>query len=223
MFSRLKTFSPEVWSWMTYDFANSAFATTITAVIFNKYFAGVIAGGAAGTDFSLFGWQFNLPGATLFALAVLFGTVLTIILSPFVGIYADRRGVRKRLLIWTIFIGSISTAALSWLEPGNVISGAIFYGIASCAFILSCNLYNAFLPQICPEKDVGFGFRHLLGDWLRRRRPVSLAESGDAAESAGARFCSRGVWRRPCGVIGIGLVGGLFAADHLRIEGAAAE
>jgi len=140
---------------MTYDFANSAFATTITAVIFNKYFAGVIAGGAAGTDFNLFGWRFNLPGATLFALAVLFGTILTIILSPFIGIYADKNGVRKRLLIWTIFIGAVSTAALAWLEAGNVISGAILYGIASCAFVLSCNLYNAFLPQICAEKDVG--------------------------------------------------------------------
>jgi UMF1 family MFS transporter len=155
MFSRLKSFSPEVWSWMTYDFANSAFATTITAVIFNKYFAGVIAGGAAGTDFNLLGWRFNLPGATLFALAVLIGTILTIILSPFIGIYADKKGARKRLLVWTIFIGAIATAALSWLEPGNVISGAVLYGVASCAFVLSLNLYNAFLPQICAEKDVG--------------------------------------------------------------------
>ncbi len=155
MLSRLKTFSPEVWAWMTYDFANSAFATTITAVIFNKYFAGVIAGGAAGTDFNLFGWRFNLPGATLFALAVLFGTILTIILSPFIGIYADKKGARKRLLILTIFIGAISTATLAWLDAGNVISGAILYGVASCAFVLSLNLYNAFLPQICAEKDVG--------------------------------------------------------------------
>ena len=140
---------------MTYDFANSAFATSVAAVIFNKYFAGVVAGGPVGTDFDLFGWRFNLPGATLFELAVLLGTILTIILSPFVGIYADMKGVRKKLLIWTIVIGGAATAELSWLGPGNVVSGAILYGVASCAFLLSVNLYNAFLPQICAEKDVG--------------------------------------------------------------------
>lgn len=155
MFSRLKSFSPEVWSWMTYDFANSAFATSVAAVIFNKYFAGVIAGGPTGTDFDFFGWRFNLPGATLFELSVLFGTILTILMSPFVGIYADLKGVRKKLLVWTIFIGGIATAGLSWLGPGDVVLGGVLYGVASCAFLLSVNLYNAFLPQICADKDVG--------------------------------------------------------------------
>ena len=38
----------EIYSWAFYDFANSAFATTILAVIFNQYFALKIAGGGKG-------------------------------------------------------------------------------------------------------------------------------------------------------------------------------
>lgn len=140
---------------MSYDFANSAFATSITAVIFNKYYAGVIAGGPSGTDLFLFGRQFNLPGASLFQLSVIFGTILTVLISPFLGIFADLSGAKKKLLILVVFIGGISTACLAFLHPGDVIAGGIFYGLALCMFLLSLNLYNAFLPQICTPGDVG--------------------------------------------------------------------
>ena len=39
----------KVVAWALYDFANSAFATTILAVIFNQYYATVVAGGDEGT------------------------------------------------------------------------------------------------------------------------------------------------------------------------------
>ncbi|MFN3628938.1 MAG: MFS transporter, partial [Casimicrobiaceae bacterium] len=37
----------EVWAWSMYDFANSGYTTVIITAIFNAYFVGVIAGGAA--------------------------------------------------------------------------------------------------------------------------------------------------------------------------------
>ena len=36
----------EVWAWAMYDFANSAYTTTVVTAIFNAYFVAVIAGGA---------------------------------------------------------------------------------------------------------------------------------------------------------------------------------
>jgi UMF1 family MFS transporter len=155
LFKRLNGFGGEVWAWMTYDFANSAFATSLAAVIFNKYFAGTIAGGAAGTDFNVFGLQFNLPGAALFELAILVGTVLTIILGPLLGLYADRTGTRKRFLTLTIIAGCATSALLTLISPGDVILGGLLWGAASAAWLLSVNFYNAFLPQICSEKDLG--------------------------------------------------------------------
>ncbi len=153
--SRLKGFGGETWSWMSYDFANSAFATSITAVIFSKYYAGVIAGGAQGTDFSFFGYEFNLPGASLFQFSVLFGTILTVLISPFIGIFADLSGKKKKLLILVTAVGGIFTACLASLQPGDALTGGIIYGLALCMFLLALILYNAFLPQICSSSDIG--------------------------------------------------------------------
>lgn len=151
----MKGFGTEAWAWTSYDFANSAFATSITAVIFSKYYAGVIAGGPQGTDFNLLGYEFNLPGASLFQFAVLFGTILTVLISPFVGIFADITGSKKKLLIAVTAIGGLCTACLSFLNPGDAIAGGIFYGMALCMFLLALNFYNAFLPQICKSEDIG--------------------------------------------------------------------
>ena len=140
---------------MSYDFANSAFATSIMAVIFNKYYAGVIAGGVQGTDLNLLGYQFNLPGAALFQLSVLFGTILTVLISPFIGIFADLTGTKKKLLIIVTLAGGASTALLATLQPGDALAGGILYGLALCMFLLALNLYNAFLPQICSPENIG--------------------------------------------------------------------
>ncbi|MCK5552959.1 MAG: hypothetical protein KAJ09_07435, partial [Deltaproteobacteria bacterium] len=56
----------EILSWSMYDFANSAFATTILAVIFNRYFAEVVAFGKAGIRVL----GIRLPGAAFFTFTV---------------------------------------------------------------------------------------------------------------------------------------------------------
>ncbi|TKJ42322.1 hypothetical protein CEE37_01180 [candidate division LCP-89 bacterium B3_LCP] len=162
---RLRGFGREAWAWTSYDFANSAFATSVTAVIFSKYYAGVIAGGARGTDFHILGFDFNIPGASLFQLSVLIGTVLTIFISPFVGVFADMTGSKKKLLIVVTTVGCFFTAGLAFINPGDVLPGGLFYGIALCMFLLALNLYNAFLPQICSQRDIGLvsGFSWALG------------------------------------------------------------
>ncbi|MCX6641020.1 MAG: MFS transporter [bacterium] len=155
MIRRLREFGGEAWAWMSYDFANSAFATSIMAVIFNKYYAGVIAGGEAGTDFHFFGRLINVPGASLFQFSVLAGTILTVIFSPFIGIYADLTGTKKRLLIILTVIGGVATLLLAPMGAGDVIPAGLLYALALAAFFLATNLYNAFLPQISKPQNIG--------------------------------------------------------------------
>jgi MFS-type transporter involved in bile tolerance (Atg22 family) len=62
-----------------YDFGNSAFATTILAVIFNQYFATVVAGGEKGVG--LFG--FRLHGVSFFTFTVSLSIALSALLSSF--------------------------------------------------------------------------------------------------------------------------------------------
>ena len=75
----------EIFGWAMYDFANSAFATTILAVIFNQYFATVVAGGEKGVE--LLG--FRLHGASFFTFSLSLSMAISAVLSPFLGAVAD--------------------------------------------------------------------------------------------------------------------------------------
>ena len=61
----------EIFSWAMYDFANSAFATTILTVVFNVYFATVVVGAGGARILG-----FNLPGDVLWGYVVSFSMIL---------------------------------------------------------------------------------------------------------------------------------------------------
>jgi len=134
-----------------YDFANSAFATTILAVIFNQYFASVVAGGEKGVE--LLG--FRLHGASFFTFAVSLSMALSAIFSPFLGAVADASGSKKRFLMAFCFAGVLFTGLLYLVHAGDYWMGAIFFIIANIGFAEGNVFYNAFLPEISNEQNIG--------------------------------------------------------------------
>jgi len=85
----------EIFGWAMYDFANSAFATTILAVIFNQYFASVVAEGEKGVEFL----GFHLHGASFFTFSVSLSMAISAVLAPFLGAVADASASKKRFLM----------------------------------------------------------------------------------------------------------------------------
>ncbi|MDP3017338.1 MAG: MFS transporter, partial [Deltaproteobacteria bacterium] len=144
-----------------YDFANSAFATTILAVIFNHYFATVVAGGERGIE--LFG--FRLHGASFFTFSVSISMVISAILAPFLGAVADASGSKKRFLMAFCFTAIVFTGLLYFVQEGNHWRGAIFFIIANIGFAGGNVYYNAFLPEISNDQNIGriSGFGWALG------------------------------------------------------------
>src|SRR4030042_715165 len=141
----------EIFGWAMYDFANSAFATTILAVIFNHYFATVVAGGERGVE--LLG--FRLHGASFFTFSVSLSMVISAILAPFLGAVADASGSKKRFLMTFCFTGIIFTGFLYFVQEGNYWRGAIFFIIANIGFAGGNVYYNAFLPEISNDQNIG--------------------------------------------------------------------
>jgi UMF1 family MFS transporter len=141
----------EIFGWAMYDFANSAFATTILAVIFNQYFATVVAGGARGVN--LFGFQ--LHGASFFTFTVSFSMALSAVFSPFLGAVADAFGSKKRFLMGFCFAGVLFSGLLYFVHEGDYWMGAIFFIIANIGFAEGNVFYNAFLPEISTEQNIG--------------------------------------------------------------------
>jgi len=144
-----------------YDFANSAFATTILAVIFNHYFATVVAGGEKGVE--LLG--FRLHGASFFTFSVSISMLISAIFAPLLGAVADASGSKKRFLIAFCYAAVLFTGLLYFVREGNYWRGAIFFIIANIGFAGGNVYYNAFLPEISNDQNIGriSGFGWALG------------------------------------------------------------
>jgi len=141
----------EIFGWAMYDFANSAFATTILAVIFNQYFATVVAGGERGVN--LFG--FHLHGASFFTFTLSLSMVTSAIFSPFLGAVADASGSKKRFLMAFCYTAILFTGLLYLIHAGDYWMGAIFFIIANIGFAEGNVFYNAFLPEISTDQNIG--------------------------------------------------------------------
>ncbi len=151
----------EIFGWAMYDFANSAFATTILAVIFNHYFATVVAGGEKGVE--LLGYR--LHGASFFTFSVSLSMLISAILAPFLGAVADVSGAKKRFLMAFCYTAVLFTGLLYLVREGNYWKGAIFFIIANIGFAGGNVYYNAFLPEISNDQNIGriSGFGWALG------------------------------------------------------------
>lgn len=151
----------EIFGWAMYDFANSAFATTILAVIFNHYFATVVAGGEKGVE--LLG--FRLHGASFFTFSVSLSMLISAILAPFLGAVADASASKKRFLLIFCSMGVLFTGLLYFVGEGHYWRGAIFFIIANIGFAGGNVYYNAFLPEISTDQNIGriSGFGWALG------------------------------------------------------------
>jgi UMF1 family MFS transporter len=141
----------EIFGWAMYDFANSAFATTILAVIFNQYFATVVAGGEKGVE--LLGLRVH--GASFFTFSVAISMAISAILSPFLGAVADAAASKKRFLMVFCYIAILFTGLLYFVRAGNYWRGAIFFIIANIGFAGGNVYYNAFLPEISTDQNIG--------------------------------------------------------------------
>ena len=132
----------EVWAWAMYDFANSAYTTTVVTAIFTAYFVAVVAGGAP--------WA-TLAWTTTQAIA----SVAILLSATSVGAYADRHGAKKKLLAVST-VGCIAgTAALFWVGPGDVGLAMMLVAIAGFFFGSGENIIAAFLPELAGDEDLG--------------------------------------------------------------------
>lgn len=141
----------EIFGWAMYDFANSAYATTILAVIFNQYFASMVAGGEKGV--LVFG--FRLHGASFFTFTLSLSMAISALLSPLLGAVADFSLLKKRFLMFFCYLGILFTSLLYFVHEGDYWQGAIFFILANIGFAGGNVYYNAFLPEISTERNIG--------------------------------------------------------------------
>jgi UMF1 family MFS transporter len=130
-------------AWTFYDWANSAFATTIMAAVLPVYYASV-----AGA---------NLPGnmATVYwAYTTSVGLLIAALLSPILGAVADFAGMKKRFLTIFMLIGVAATSLLFFVRTGDWLMASIFFILGDLGFAGSLVFYDSLLPHIARPDEM---------------------------------------------------------------------
>ena len=131
-----------VWSWALYDFANSPFTTLVVTFVYATYFTQAIAADP-------------IHGTALWSRGVTATAVVVALLSPLLGALADRGGYRKALIAGFTWLCIAATAALYFVQPGQVTAALALFVLANVAFELADVFYNAFLPDLVPQSRIG--------------------------------------------------------------------
>jgi UMF1 family MFS transporter len=134
-----------IWAWAFYDWANSAFATTVMAGFFPVFFSSYWAVGSSAAE-----------GTFFLGLANSIGSAIIALLAPFLGSIADWGSYKKRLLAFFALLGAVMTASLYFLQMGNWPLAVIVYLFAMVGFAGGNTFYDALLPFVASEKKVDF-------------------------------------------------------------------
>ena len=129
-------------AWCLYDFANSPFTTLVVTFIYAVYFTQAIA-----LD--------PVSGTLAWSQAVTITALVVALLSPPLGVVADRAGYRKLFLLLGTG-GCVVFSTLLYLPvPGQIFQALLWFTLANISFELASVFYNAFLPDIAPRDRIG--------------------------------------------------------------------
>lgn len=130
-------------SWAMYDWANSAFATTIMAAVLPIYYSAIATPELTPNQATSY-WGYTNSIALL----------LIALLSPILGAMADFRGHKKRFLTIFAVIGITGTALMFFLTTGDWLLASILFIVGNIGFAGANIFYDSLLPHIAKKDDI---------------------------------------------------------------------
>jgi len=183
-----------IFGWAMYDWANSAFATTVMAGFFPLFFKQFWSIGADPT----------LSTARL-GLANSLAGIAVALCAPVLGAIADKGSSRKNFLLFFAFMGVVMTVSLYTVSKGNWTAAVFFYVFATIGFAGGNIFYDALIMAVAPEKKMdvvsalGFSLGYLGGGilfalnvWMTLS-PATFGFAGPG-EAVQFSFLTVGIW-----------------------------
>lgn len=131
----------EIVAWAMFDFANSSYTTVVVTFAFSLFFTRLVAAG---------------PQADLWwGRGIMVSNLIVLLLSPLLGALADESGRKKHFLFATYLACVGGTAALSFVQPGDILPALALFVLSNIAFSFGENFAAAFLPEISTPANVG--------------------------------------------------------------------
>jgi MFS transporter, UMF1 family len=144
----------KIFAWAMYDWANSAFATTVMAGFFPLFFK----------QYWSYGTDINTSTAQLGFANSIAGFFIAVF-APVLGAIADRGSIKKKFLIFFAYIGVLMTFSLFLVQKGNFWLAIFIYSVGVIGFSCANIFYDSLLPDITDETNVHYvsGLGYALG------------------------------------------------------------
>ena len=163
----------EVFGWKMYDWANSAFSTTIVGALFGPYLTEITQRvvGENGTVLSL-GPLGEITSKSYFPTCVSVAVFLQIFLLPILGSIADYSNLKKKMMALFCYIAVAATCLMYFVDGQLYWLGGILFIVANLGFGAAVVFYNGFLNEITTEdqrdkvSSRGFAYGYLGGGLL---------------------------------------------------------
>ncbi len=134
-----------IYSWALYDWANSAYATSVMAGLFPLFFGAIAKGDLDPTSTTNY-----------LALSNSIASFVVALLAPILGAIADHGTLKKKLLIFFAFLGILMTISMGFIMQGYWIIAFIVYIFATIGFSSANTFYDSLLPVVSNKKNVDY-------------------------------------------------------------------
>ncbi len=195
----------ELFGWKMYDWANSAFYTTVVGALFSPYLTRLAqtAVGENGVVMNL-GPLGAVTAKSLPTLCVSISVGAQVFLLPILGALGDYSDLKKRLMALFCYIAVAANCLMFFIQGNLYLFGGLLFIIANVGFGASVVFYNAFLPEITTEDQAdkissrGFAYGYLGGAILLVLNLLLVLRAEQLGITAGLAvrlsLLSAGVW-----------------------------
>jgi UMF1 family MFS transporter len=195
----------EIFGWKMYDWANSAFYTTVVGALFSPYITRLAqnAVGENGVVLDL-GPLGAVTAKSLPTLCVSISVGAQVFLLPLLGALGDYSDLKKRMMALFCYIAVVANCLLFFIKDDLYLAGGVLFIVANVCFGAALVFYNAFLPEITTEDQAdkvssrGFAYGYLGGALLLVFNLFLVMRAEQLGISAGMAvrlsFLSAGLW-----------------------------
>ena len=195
----------EIFGWKMYDWANSAFYTTVVGTLFGPYLTRLAqaAVGENGVVLDL-GPLGAVTAKGLPTLCVSISVGAQVFLLPLLGALGDYSNLKKRLMALFCYLGVTASCLLFFIQGNLYLLGGLLFIVANVCFGAALVFYNAFLPEITTDDQAdkvssrGYAYGYLGGAILLVFNLLLVMQADGLAISTGLAvrlsLLSAGIW-----------------------------
>lgn len=138
-------------AWYWYDWAVSAFTTTVLAVFIGPYLTTITKSASVNGYINLLG--IDIYAGSFVSYVITLSVLIQVLILPIVGIISDQLGKKHFFFSISAMLGAFATILMFYINNDYYLFGGIVLFLSNLFLGISMVIYNSYLLDICQEED----------------------------------------------------------------------